>query len=140
MQKKTHLLYKKLTNLRFVRYILVGGIATGVDWSLFYILALTLNVYYLLSLILSFSAASITHYILNKIFTFKCKSKMVVKQFFYFISISIISLILSTLIILILVDLMLIQKMISRIITTLILFILNYFMHKYFTFNRRFFK
>jgi len=133
-------IYLFFVKVRFLRYLIMGGIATLIDWSSFYILALILGIYYLLALAISFSLASIAHYTLNKLFTFRCKSKKIAKQFSVSFSISIISLILSSIIMFALVDLLLIQKMISRIMTTFIVLIANYSMHKYFTFNRRFFK
>jgi putative flippase GtrA len=133
-------LIKKLTKIEFIRYFIVGVIATIVDWGSFYILALRINFYYQFSLILSFSLGATTNYILNKIFTFRCKSKQIIGQFSVFIIISIFSLLLSMAIMFILIDLILLHKMVSRIVTTFIMLGVNYYMHKFITFNKRFFR
>ena len=133
-------LIKKLTKIEFIRYFIVGVIATIVDWGSFYILALRINFYYQFSLILSFSLGATTNYTLNKIFTFRCKSKQIIGQFSVFIIISIISVFLSMIIMFILIDLILLHKMFSRIFTTFIMVGVNYYMHKSVTFNKRFFK
>jgi len=132
-------IYKSLTKFEFIRYVLVGGTATLIDWILFYIFALKLTFHYQIALIISFSTATLTHYILSKKFTFKCQSKKILKQIFLFFMISIISLSISIFIMFIFIDLILISKMLSRVLTTGILLIVNYLIHKNITFNKKFF-
>lgn len=132
-------IYKNLIKSEFIRYILVGGTATLIDWILFYIFALKLIFHYQIALIISFSTATIVHYILSKKFTFKCRSKKIIKQISLFFLISILSLSISIFIMFIFIDLVLIPKMISRILTTGILLIVNYLIHKNITFNKKFF-
>ena len=74
----------RLLKFEFIRYTLVGGIATIMDWSIFYIFAIILGIYYQIALVISFVIVGITHYTLSKIFTFKCKSKKIIKQFSLF--------------------------------------------------------
>lgn len=133
-------LYAKLTKFEFIRYFVIGVIATIIDWGSFYFLALGINLHYQPSLIISFSAGAITNYTLNKIFTFKCKSKQIITQFSFYTIVSLLSLFVSMGIMLILVDLLLLHKLVSRITTTFIMLIANYLMHKHLTFNKRFFK
>lgn len=124
---------------QFAKFALVGGIATGIDWGLFYILALKLNLYYQLSLIISFSSSAIFNYSFNKIFTFKSKSKKIIKQFFTFFVLSIIALLLSMLLMFIFIEVVSLEKMFSRILTTAIILFFNYAVHRSITFNKRFF-
>jgi len=133
-------LYNKLIIIEFFRYFLVGVIATIIDWGIFYILALGINLYYQFSLFISFALGSITNYSLNKIFTFRCKSKRIIRQFFVFSNLALISLLLSAAIMFIFVDLVSLHKMISRITTSFIMLVATYLMNKYLTFNKRFFK
>ena len=133
-------LVNKLLELEFIRYVLVGGFATIIDWSLFYIFAIALEVYYQIALIISFSTAIMVHYIFNKIFTFRCKSKKIIKQFSLFLATAIISLFLSMLIMFFLIEVVLVGKMTSKILTTGILLIVNYVFHRDITFNKRFFE
>lgn len=124
---------------KFFRFSLVGGISTIVDWSLFYLLTLKLNLFYQSSLILASSAGAIVNYSFNKIFTFQCNSKKIAKQFSLFFTIAILSLIVSIFIMYFFVSVMNLEKMTSRMITTGIIVILNYFFHKNLTFNKKIF-
>lgn len=129
-----------ITKIQFIRHVFVGGFASIVDWILFYLFALELNIYYQFSLILSFSIATTINYILSKILTFKCKSKKITRQFLLFLFFSIITLLLSMLLMFIMVDMIFLEKMISRILTTFILLLFNFFVSKKLIFNRRFFQ
>jgi putative flippase GtrA len=139
MRAGTNSLYKRLTNVEFIRYFIVGVVGTAVDWGIFYALALPLNVYYQLSLVASFSSGAVTNYILNKTFTFRCKSNKIFRQFSVFFSIATACLLLSIVFMFIFVDLMMLHKMVSRIITTFIILGIGYLMQKNITFNKRFF-
>jgi len=52
---------KFITSLR--RYILVGAIATGVDWALFLVLVFVVDLHYLLAGIISFVVATFAGYL-----------------------------------------------------------------------------
>jgi len=132
--------HKKLLKFEFIRYVLVGGLATIIDWMVFYILVILLGLYYQFSLVISFSLGATTNYAFNKIFTFKCKSRKIISQFSLFSVIAVISLLLSMFLMFFLVDIILLEKMLSRILTTVIMLIINYSMNKYITFNKRLFK
>ena len=56
-------------------FFIVGGLATVVDWVVFYIFNKRVGLHYIFSVILSYSFGGATNYTLNKIFTFKDKSK-----------------------------------------------------------------
>lgn len=129
-----------LTKKQFARFVFVGGIATLIDWSTFYILAITLSIYYQFSLLVGLMLGSITHFILNKMFTFKCKSKRIISQFLLFSAIAILSILANSLLMFIFIEKILIGKMISRIITTILIVSFNYIMHKNLTFNKKIFK
>jgi putative flippase GtrA len=117
----------------------VGGIATVIDWGAFYALAIILGVYYQFALVCGFVLGSITHYTLNKKFTFKCKSTEIVKQFSLFFAIAIMSLLLSIFIMYVFVEVIQINQMLSRMITTGIMVSVNYLSHKNLTFNKKIF-
>ncbi len=139
MEKRNKLL-KNLLGHSFFKYVIVGGIATIIDWGVFYFLALVGGFYYQLSLIISFACGGLTNYTLNKAFTFKCRSKMIIRQLVVFFIVSVLSLLLSMAIMFVLVDFVSIQKMNSRILTTGIMLIINYSLHRFIIFNKRIFK
>src|SRR4030042_5913408 len=86
---------RKIAGMEFFRYTTIGVIGTSMDWAIFYVLAITLGFYYQLSLIFSFSMGATTNYALNKLFTFRCKSRRVARQFAAFFSLAVICLLLS---------------------------------------------
>ena len=76
-----------LLNNRFIQYSLVGSAAALVDWTLFYILAIYLEVFYLVSGTLSFIIAVLVNYFIGIKFLFIseirfAKSKEILLVFF----------------------------------------------------------
>ena len=132
--------YRRLTDIQFMRYVVVGGIATVVDWGSFYLLAIVLDIYYQASLVLSFTLGVIANYTLNKLYTFRCRSRQIAGQFSVHVVISVVSLLMSMGLMFILVGELSINKMVSRIATTFIMLFVNFLMHKYITFNKRIFR
>jgi putative flippase GtrA len=125
--------------MKFARHTLVGGIATIIEWIIFYLLAIAIGIYYQAALIIAISISSITNYTMSKTFTFKCKSKKIISQFSIFSTIVIIYLLLSILLMAILVESLSLHKMTSKILTTAIMLIINYNLHKHITFNKKLF-
>ncbi len=56
--------------LRFLKYSLIGGSAALIDWGLFYVLAIVLDIYYLLSGTISFLLATSYNYYIGIKFLF----------------------------------------------------------------------
>ena len=120
-------------------YILIGGIATLIDWGIF---DLTFNYFYLnylYSLALSMIFAGSFHFTANKIFTFQCESKKLGSQLSLFVVASIISVVLTVLILSVLIKLFNVNALYLRMVTTAIMLIPNYLLHKFITFNKRIF-
>jgi len=134
---------KKLSNnlmqIQLFRYFIAGGLATIVDWGSFYLLAISAGINYQVALIISFILGSITNYILNKFFTFQCKSKKIAGQLSMHLTISGVSLLINMGLMYILVSTFSIGKMPSRVAITLIMLVVNFFMHKHLTFNKKIF-
>jgi len=138
--KKIIYIFNKVMKFEFIRYVFSGGIGTIVDWSTFYTLAIVFGLYYQISLFFSFLFGTITHYTLNKMFTFKCKSKKITRQFTLYSFVAIIALSLSIFIMFILVNVLSINKMLGRILTTGIMLFINYSLHKNLSFSKKLFK
>ena len=132
--------YKRLHSIEFIRYFMVGVVATLSDWGLFYLLAVFFNVYYQFSLATALILGAIVNYTLNKIFTFRCKSRAIVQQLSVYAGVVIISLGISSVTMFLFIDILLLFKMYARILTTFIMFMINYLLQKYLTFNKRIFK
>ena len=123
----------------FLRFLFVGGTSTIVDWGMFYLFAIILLVHHEISLVISSLSGFIVNFSMNKLFTFKCKSKKIIRQFSAYLLIAIIVLLISMLLLYLFVDILSFDKMLSRIFITLLMIPANYVIHKTFTFNKRFF-
>lgn len=74
-----------------IRFVLVGGINTVVDFAILFILFNAIGLDKLLSNVISTSTAMVLSYFMNQRFTFKAK-KQTPKQFVYFVVITLIGL------------------------------------------------
>ncbi|MEE9323363.1 MAG: GtrA family protein [Candidatus Aenigmarchaeota archaeon] len=119
---------------------MAGVVATLSDWGLFYLLAVFFNVYYQFSLAAALILGAIVHYTLNKIFTFRCKSRAIVRQLSVYAGVIIISLGISSVFMFLFIDIFLIFKMYARMLTTFIMIMMNYLLQKYLTFSKIIFK
>lgn len=131
---------KFILKFELIKFFIVGGISTIIDWSSFYLIGIILGIHYQISLVIAYTLGGITNYTLNKLFTFQNKSKQITLQFITFFTLAFISLLISMTIMFIFVEIFYINEMISRILTTFIVFIINYAMHKFVTFNKKIFK
>ncbi len=134
IKKYLYLNYQKILGIQIFRYLLVGGIATIIDWSVFFSLT-ELGLYYLFALWISFILATTVHFILSKYFTFKCNSLKIKTQAATHFFVSCFTLFLSTGFMYFFVDVLKILPMFSKIITTLLLTVVNYSLHKFVTFS-----
>ena len=55
---------------RFVKYSMIGGASASVDWGLFYVLAIILDIHYILSGTISFTLATAFNYFIGITFLF----------------------------------------------------------------------
>lgn len=120
-------------------YVIIGGIATIVDWSVFTVATLYLGLHYQVALVVAYFTAGTTHYIANKMITFKCQSKKVGSQVSLYLAVATSSLLLSMGVLGVLVSAFGMNKIAARIVTTLIMLLPNYLFHKHITFNKRIF-
>jgi putative flippase GtrA len=120
-------------------YVIIGGIATVVDWSVFTVGTLYLGLHYQMALVVAYFTAGITHYIANKMITFKCESKKVGSQVSLYLAVATMSLLLSMGVLGLLISAFGMNKIAARIVTTLIMLMPNYLFHKHITFNKKIF-
>jgi len=125
--------------LQLGRYLLVGGASTLVDWGVYYLLAIAAGWHYLTSLVIAQILAAAVHYTLNKVFTFRCTSRQILKQIGAHALVSVAYLLVSMVLMYLLVDVLDLDKMLSRVATTGVMIVASYFLHRAVTFNERFF-
>ncbi|MCX7712007.1 MAG: GtrA family protein [Clostridia bacterium] len=95
--------------IQFLKYSVVGGIAAGVDISLFYTLTGMLSVNHLLSNIGSFTAGLLVNYFLSREWVFGQQQHHMSRDFTLFAIIGVLGLLLSNLILFVLIDCGLLQ-------------------------------
>jgi putative flippase GtrA len=121
---------------QFTVYVMVGGLATLVDWSSFYSLTMVAKSHYYPALATSTFLGTLTHYALNRLFTFKqtaCTSK---KQLGIYIAIVGLSFGLNFVWMTFFITALHLHVMISRVITTGLMLFINFALHKGITFNK----
>jgi putative flippase GtrA len=137
MQKKPATKFFELKE--FYPYLIIGTVATIIDWSVFSLSVTKFQLHYQTALLIAYTTAAITHYIANKLFTFKCKSKQLGSQLSVYITVTGASLLCSMGIIALFVSTFGFNKILSRMLTTGIMIVPNYLLHKHITFSKKIF-
>lgn len=123
---------KKLIRQLF-RFGIVGVIAFVIDYGLLYILTEKCGIYYLVSSLISFGVSVIFNYIASVIWVFDVdKRKSKVKNFVFFIALSVVGLAINELIMWLGVDKMHIYYMLVKLFATAIVMIFNFITRKMF--------
>ena len=125
---------KKLNLLvQIFKFIIVGGIATVIDWLVYYIFYKIFKFNPLIANIFSFSISVIYNYIASVKWVFNVtKDKTKKRMFVEFMFFSILGFLLTELLLWIFIDLINIDKMLSKIIATIIVMIFNFVTRKIF--------
>jgi len=119
------------------KFAFVGAIGTIVNLSILYILTEFFHVYYILSEMIAFSAASLNNYILDKIWTFKEEIReKIINKYFRFLIISLVALVVNISILFILVEFYEIWYIFAEIGAICCAFLVNFFGNKIWTFNK----
>ena len=119
--------------IQIINFLIVGGIATIIDWLLYFILYNYVKLSPLLANIISYSIATLYSYIVSVKFVFNVnKENSKKKNFIIFVTLSIIGLLLSEGLIYLMVNVFTLHKMLSKIISTVIVMFFNFVSKKYF--------
>ncbi len=146
-RKKALALSKKAMNYRIVRFLVSGGIATGVDIVAYYI-----TLFYILeqrdlpifnslisapvaSLCISYSCGFITSFLINKFFVFTTSTMRTRIQLIRFTVVAALAFVGHYLALKFFVEFVQIDPLSSRILAVIIVAFLNYQLHKFFTFK-----
>lgn len=118
-------------NLRdFFIYMVVGGIATPVEWLLFYCFEDIFSWHYIVSTVLAYIIATFTNWAVGRILLFKKTEKGLLYEIAGIYAASVIGLLLNLAIMWIMVELLNINSMLSKITATGLVFIWNYLIRK----------
>ena len=123
---------KKIINQLF-KFGIVGGIAFVIDYGLLYLLTEKIGLYYLVSSLISFSVSVIFNYIASVLWVFDVdKEKSKVRNFIYFIGLSIVGLGINELIMWGGVDKLHIYYMLVKLFATAVVMVFNFITRKMF--------
>jgi len=129
-------LFVRLISSSFVKYGLVGLVGLVVDMGFFYVFYEMLHINYILSNIMSSSLAVVNNFILNSIFTFKVKDKLLYR-FISFFSIALAGMALSSGMLAVMIDGLQMNSMVAKAISIFVVALIQYFVNKKLTFSER---
>ena len=130
---KIRLVYKNFR--QFFKYCVVGVSGTLIDLAALYVLVEYAEMAVIPAAVVAFLLAVVNNYVLNKIWTFKSRSKNYRKQFIKFLIVSVIGLGLTILFMGIFVEIFVIWYMFAKVLTSLIVLTWNFLGNKYWTFK-----
>ena len=130
---KIRLVYKNFR--QFFKYCVVGVSGTLIDLAALYVLVEYAEMAVISAAVVAFLLAVVNNYVLNKIWTFKSRSKNYRKQFIKFLIVSVIGLGLTILFMGIFVEIFVIWYMFAKVLTSLIVLTWNFLGNKYWTFK-----
>ncbi len=119
--------------VQIFKFVIVGGIATVIDWIIYYLLYNFLHIPPLVANILSFSVSVIYNYTASVKWVFDVnQNKNKKRMFIEFMIFSVIGLLLTELLLWLFIDLMSMNAMIAKIIATAIVMVFNFITRKIF--------
>lgn len=118
--------------IQIIKFLIVGGIATIIDWIIYYLLYNYIDIKPLVANIISYSIATIYNYLASVKLVFDVKNKNSKENFIIFIIFSLMGLLLSELLIYLMIDKLGISKMIAKILSTALVMIFNFITRKKF--------
>ena len=119
--------------MQIIKFVIVGGISTVIDYIIFFILHDILKWNTIISNVLGFTVSVIYNYIASIKWVFDVnKDNDQKKQFIIFITLSIIGLIINTGIVYVCVDIMKLYSLIGKVIATAIVMVFNFITRKAF--------
>ena len=114
------------------RFGIVGGLAFLIDSGVLFVLTEYLNVYYLVSSVISFIVSLIFNYILSILWVFDVKKKQTIKEISLFVILSVIGLGINQLVMYVGADILHIYYMLCKVISTFIVMVYNFITRKIF--------
>ena len=120
---------------QFLRYLVAGGVATGVDVSVLFILYQFLHINYLIAAAISYSCGILTNFTINVLFVFESTGRLK-KEFIIFVSVGAIGLIWTEIILWALSDRLSLPVMLAKLVAIIFVLNWNFFMRKKLVFRK----
>ncbi|MBU0625171.1 GtrA family protein [Patescibacteria group bacterium] len=129
----------KNTLIQFVRYFFVGGFCAVVDIAVFALFNVGLSVYYPLAVFLSFTAGTLTNFVLSNRFVFNRQSLSLSQACFRHYLSSIGGLITNELVMVLMIEGLGFERLVLvKIVATGCAFFVNFTLIKFYAFNHKF--
>lgn len=118
-------------------YLVVGGIATIVEWVCFYMFSYQAHIHYLMSTVLAFSISTAANWLAGRLLTFRGAEKQhVLQELAKIYAVSVIGLLLNLLLMYLFVQMVGLAKIAGKIFATILVFAWNYFVRKLWIYRR----
>ena len=114
----------------FLLYVVVGGIATLIEWVIFYLLNTWISLHYMICTAVAYVISTFVNWLFGRILLFKKKDVGITKEIISIYLTSIIGLLGNLAIMWVTVDLLKTNESIAKIIATGIVFMWNYIVRK----------
>ena len=112
-------------------YLIVGGLATIVEWAGFWLFSEKLSIEYLLATALAFAISTFANWLFGRLLVFRGKQQhSLLREILSVYLASIVGLLLNLLIMFLLVQLLGVEKMIAKMAATVLVFTYNYLVRK----------
>lgn len=118
-------------------YVIVGGLATVVEWAAFWMLTEPVQLHYLLATSLAFALSTFANWYFGRVLVFKTRSGSVLREIASVYLASAVGLALNLIIMLILVQAFAVDEMPSKIAATALVFVYNYLVRKYLIYKEK---
>ena len=116
-------------------YSTVGMVATIVDFGLLYLFVDILHIHYTLGVMAAYFFAALVNYLLQKKWTFKCKSTKYCKQFIAFFIIGLGGMAINIAIIVIFVEYLSLSYLLGKGVATIVAYFWNFHLNQHGTFK-----
>ena len=127
----------EIIKLRFVKYSMIGGASAIVDWGLFYLLAIILDLHYILSGTISFTLATLFNYFIGITFLFDSTARFTKQnEILLVFLISLIGLAINLLFLFLFSSRFLLSLMGSKILASVFALVWNFSMRNYYIFKK----
>ena len=132
---------KKLLNSQGFRqmfsYLVVGGIATIVEWVCFYMFSYQAHIHYLLATALAFAISTAANWLAGRLLTFRGAEKQpVLQELAKIYAVSVIGLLLNLLLMYLFVQKVGLAKIAGKIFATILVFAWNFIVRKLWIYRR----
>lgn len=114
----------------FLLYVIVGGVATVVEWVAFYLLNTVASIHYEVAVTLAYILSTFVNWLVGRLLVFKDNAGSIVREIVGVYLASVVGLLLNLGIMWVAVSVLSFNEMISKIVATGIVFIYNFAVRK----------